>query len=126
MKSLANNILIMTIFTISSLLVGCSHQSSHLQNQYGPRAAVTQAKDDFFDDMWFSSKTVHHSFAASTNNNLGSQLVNETELAKPRALGPVNPMAAVGAVERYQKGQVRALSEVSVEVGGGNSSGQSD
>jgi type IV pilus biogenesis protein CpaD/CtpE len=125
MKSLANKITTIAICLLATILAGCARQTSHLQNQYGARAAATEAKADIFDNIWLSAKIVHPSFAVSTNNNVGSQLVNPAEQASPRSLGPVNPMAAVGAVDRYQKGQVRALPEVSVDVGGGSGSGSS-
>jgi hypothetical protein len=121
------NIMVMAIFFISPFLAGCAQQTSSLQNQQGQRAAATKAKDGVFDDWWFSSKIVHPSFGVSTNANIAAHLVNQAELEKPRALGKVNPMAAVGAVDRYQQGQVRALPEVDVSVGGGGSgSGQSN
>jgi hypothetical protein len=116
--------ILISIFLLSPILVGCAQKTSPLQNQYGPRASATKAKGNFFDNMWLSAKLVHPSFAIATNNNLGLQIVRQDEITKPRPLGQPNPMAAVGAVDRYQKGQVRALPEMEITVGGG-SGGQS-
>jgi hypothetical protein len=110
--------IVILIFLLSPVFAGCAQTTSPLQNQYGPNAAATQAKAGFFDNMWFSAKLIHPSFAVATNSNLGLQIVRQDEITKPRSLGQPNPMAAVGAVERYQKGQVRALSEIDVSVGG--------
>ena len=105
------------------LAAGCATQSSSpLQNQYGPAAAATRAPEGVAPDQWFSSLAVHPSFALATNWNLGAQVIDQRELSQPRRLGGPNPMAAVGAVDRYQKGQVRALPETSLEAGGGESS----
>jgi type IV pilus biogenesis protein CpaD/CtpE len=104
---------------VSALLQGCAAQTtSPLQNQYGPAASATRAAGGTLPDFWFATGAVHPSFALATNWNLGAQVADQRELSATRALGPPNPMAAVGAVDRYQKGQVRALPEASLEAGG--------
>jgi type IV pilus biogenesis protein CpaD/CtpE len=76
------------------------------------------AKADYheLDDFWLSSASVHPDFGAATNYNLGVQAADPERLFQPAALGRPNPMAAVGAVERYQKGQIRALGDQSLEA----------
>jgi hypothetical protein len=123
MKSLSFYFSSLTIFLLIPFFAGCAQQTSMTQNQYGPRAAATQAKPDMFTDYWFNTKVLSPFFALATNSNLGAQIVRQDEITKPRKLGPVNPMAAVGAVDRYQKGQVRALPDVEVSVGGGSGGG---
>ena len=106
-------------------LAGCASQtSSPLQNQYGPGASASKAAPAILPDYWFSTAAVHPSFALATNWNLGAQIYDQRELSATRALGPPNPMSAVGAVDRYQKGQVRGLPETSLEAGGGQSSSE--
>jgi hypothetical protein len=122
MKFQSNNILVLTILLLSVIFVGCAQQTSPLQNQYGPRAAATQTQTGVFDNLWLSGRLVHPSFAIATNNNLGLQIVRQDEIIKPRPLGAPNPMAAVGAVDRYQKGQVRALADIDTTVGGSSGS----
>ena len=115
--------LICAFLLCAFLLAGCvTHSSSPLQNQYGPAMAATRPPEGLAPNFWFSSLAVHPSFALATNWNLGAQVIDQRELSQPRRLGGPNPMAAVGAVDRYQKGQVRALPETSLVAGGGESS----
>ena len=114
-------LLVLTLACVISL-VGCASQSSPLQNQYGPVASSSRAAPAILPDYWFSTAAVHPSFALATNWNLGAQVSDQRELSATRALGPPNPMSAVGAVDRYQKGQVRGLPETSLDAGGGESS----
>jgi type IV pilus biogenesis protein CpaD/CtpE len=69
------------------------------------------------DDYWLTRKAIHPSFGMATNYNLSRQVANSDELERPRKLGSPNPMASVGAVERYQKGEVRPLSDQTLEAG---------
>ncbi|MDR1046029.1 MAG: hypothetical protein LBP33_13125 [Candidatus Adiutrix sp.] len=71
----------------------------------------------FGEPHWYSSAGVSHGFGASTEWNEASQLADIYELAFPKPIGRPNPLAAVGAVERYQKGQVRPLLSQSIEAG---------
>lgn len=75
-----------------------------------------------FDNYWFSDSAVSKNFAKSTNANMASQAANPNDLVKPEELGAPNPMAASGAVERYQKGEVRKLGKNSAQAGGSSSS----
>ena len=70
-----------------------------------------------FAPYWFSSDAVDASFGVSTEANLAAQLAYPNELAMPQRTGSPNPVAAAGAVERYQKGEVRALREQEIEAG---------
>jgi hypothetical protein len=68
-------------------------------------------------DHWYSAEAVSPWFGLSTEGNIAAQLKWVQELDSPEALGPPNPLAAVGAVGRYQRGQVRALIEQNIEAG---------
>ncbi|MDR1608096.1 MAG: hypothetical protein LBT38_06780 [Deltaproteobacteria bacterium] len=116
-----NKLFFISLVTLLLGLVGCAQQTQTLQNQYGPRSTATKAEESPFDDYWFSTRISHPNYAQATNNNLGAQIVDQKDLTEPRKVGNPNPMAAVGAVERYQKGEVRALSETEIEAGGGGS-----
>lgn len=50
-----------------------------------------------------------------------SAAAEPSDLETPRALGDPNPQAAIGAVDRYQRGSVRPFGDVSLEAGGGKS-----
>ncbi|MDR2366732.1 MAG: hypothetical protein LBF58_01260 [Deltaproteobacteria bacterium] len=119
MKTISNVMVLALVCLAAMALSGCLTQtSSPLQNQYGPAAAYTRASQEPLADFWFDTRVVHPAFGMATNWNLGAQVVDQRELGNSRALGRPNPMAAVGAVDRYQKGQVRALPETSLEAGG--------
>ncbi|MDR2444262.1 MAG: hypothetical protein LBE31_12190 [Deltaproteobacteria bacterium] len=92
-----------------------------LQNQYGPQFDNTRPPVSPLEGNWLSTKSVSRDFGLATNVSLGQEITDRTELATPKTLGKSNPMASVGAVERYQKGQVRALPEISLEAGGESS-----
>ena len=66
---------------------------------------------------WFSRDPVSPVYGAAMELNLAKQLARTRDLDKPHATGDPNPLAAVGAVERYQKGESRGLGDQSVEVG---------
>jgi type IV pilus biogenesis protein CpaD/CtpE len=95
--------------------VGESGSESVVVQVMGPR--LIEPVRGPLDDYWFSQAAVHPDFGAATNINLGLQVVKPEQLAAPASLGPPNPMATVGAVERYQKGEVRALGEQALEAG---------
>ena len=57
----------------------------------------------------------------ATARNLAQQAAEPSDLEMPRALGDPNPQAAIGAVDRYQRGSVRPFGDVSLEAGGGKS-----
>jgi hypothetical protein len=69
------------------------------------------------DDFWLTRRSVHPDFARATNHNIGAQVSDPGEMNAKTAIGDPNPMSAVGAVERYQKGEVRALQEQTMEAG---------
>ncbi|MDR1658288.1 MAG: CpaD family pilus assembly lipoprotein [Deltaproteobacteria bacterium] len=69
------------------------------------------------DDFWLTRKSVHPYFARATNANIAAQVVDKIDLFTPRSLGTPNPMSAVGAVQRYQKGEVREIGEQSLQPG---------
>jgi hypothetical protein len=66
---------------------------------------------------WYSSMAVSTAFGASSRGNLAAHIVDPREIEKPAALDPPNSIAATGAVENYQTGQVRGLPEQSLEAG---------
>jgi len=65
--------------------------------------------------------SVSDNFAHATARNLAQQAAVPSDLETPRALGDPNPQAAIGAVDRYQRGSVRPFGDVSLEAGGGKS-----
>jgi hypothetical protein len=81
----------------------------------GPKQLLAERGQ--LDDSWFTGAAVHPDFGQATNHNLAVQMVDKERLDRPLRLGRVNPMAAVGAVERYQKGEVRALGDQNLEAG---------
>lgn len=68
-------------------------------------------------DHWYTTSAVSHDYARSMEANMELQAVNPEDLTRPAALGAPNPMAATGPIERYQKGEVRELGEVSMDAG---------
>lgn len=76
-----------------------------------------QAKPLPFEDQWFSASAVNSQFGVSTEANVAAQAHRPQDLVTPSALGSPNPVATAGAVERYQKGSVRALKGMSIEAG---------
>ena len=70
---------------------------------------------------WWNAQAVSDNFAHATARNLAQQAAVPSDLETPRALGNPNPQAAIGAVDRYQRGAVRPFGEVSLEAGGGKS-----
>lgn len=70
---------------------------------------------------WYESQYADSDFGSSIATGLAQQADNPRDLMQPRQLDAPNPQAAVGAVERYQKGQVRPLAETSLEAGGSTS-----
>lgn len=68
---------------------------------------------------WYSAQATSSNYGRATSANLAQQAANPSDLTNPRTLDAPNPQAAVGAVERYQRGEVRPLGEVSLEAGGG-------
>ena len=81
------------------------------------RLIQAQAEDSFFAPYWFTNKAVNPSFGRAMEANLGKQYVDKYQLDVYEKLGSPNPIAAVGAVDRYQSGKVRGLSDQSVKVG---------
>jgi hypothetical protein len=69
------------------------------------------------DNFWLTRNAVHPDFAKATNANLAVQAVRPGDLKGRRGIGAPNPMAAVGAVETYQKGEIKALPENSLSAG---------
>lgn len=76
-----------------------------------------QAKPLLFEDYWFSASAVNSQFGASTEANVAAQAHRPQDLVNPSVLDAPNPIATSGAVERYQKGSVRALKGMSIEAG---------
>ena len=70
---------------------------------------------------WWNAQAVSDNFAHATARNLAQQAAEPSDLETPRALGDPNPQAAIGAVDRYQRGSVRPFGDVSLEAGGGKS-----
>lgn len=70
---------------------------------------------------WWSAQAVSNNYGRATARNLEQQAANPADLKEPRTLDTQNPQSAVGAVDRYQRGSVRPLGEVSLEAGGGKS-----
>lgn len=58
---------------------------------------------------WWNAQAVSDNFAHATARNLAQQAAEPSDLETPRALGDPNPQAAIGAVDRYQRGSVRPL-----------------
>ena len=56
-------------------------------------------------------------FSKATSFNLAQQVNNPERLTKPAEIGLPNSQAAVGAVERYQKGDIRDVDNDLGEVG---------
>ena len=56
-------------------------------------------------------------FSKATSFNLAQQVNNPERLTKPAEIGLPNNQAAVGAVERYQKGEVRDVDNDLGDVG---------
>jgi hypothetical protein len=124
-KKLTVLLSLLLFFILSLGLGGClTHETRLLQNQFGPQAADTRAQPSLIDGYWFSTKAVSPNFGLSMNVSLGNQLANREDLVKPKKLGKPNPMSTVGAVERYQKDQVKALSDISLEAGGQSSNAE--
>ena len=70
---------------------------------------------------WWNAQAVSDNFAHATARNLAQQAAVPSDLETPRVLGDPNPQAAIGAVDRYQRGSVRPFGDVSLEAGGGKS-----
>lgn len=70
---------------------------------------------------WWNTQAVSNNYGRATARNLAQQAADPADLEKPRTLDPQNPQSAVGAVDRYQRGSVKPLGEVSLEAGGGKS-----
>lgn len=68
---------------------------------------------------WYSAQATSSNYGRATAANLAQQAANPGDLTNPRTLDSPNPQAAVGAVDRYQRGEVRPLGEISLEAGGG-------
>jgi type IV pilus biogenesis protein CpaD/CtpE len=52
---------------------------------------------------------MNEDFGKATVFNISHSVSNPERLKNPASIGPANSQAAVGAVERYQKGQVRDI-----------------
>lgn len=83
--------------------------------------AVTVLDPKATNWRWWSAQAVSNNYGHATARNLAQQAANPADLKEARTLGEQNPQAAVGAVDRYQRGSVRPLGEVSLEAGGGKS-----
>lgn len=70
---------------------------------------------------WYSTQAVSDNYGHATARNLNQQAANPLDLERPQTIGDPNPQAAVGAVDRYQRGSVRPFGNVSMEAGGGKS-----
>ena len=70
---------------------------------------------------WYHTQAVSDNYAHATTRNLQQQAANPQDLSQSRSLEAPNPQAAVGAVDRYQRGAVRPFGNVSMEAGGGKS-----
>lgn len=70
---------------------------------------------------WYSTQAVSDNFGHATARNLAQQAADPRDLEGQQQLDAPNPQAAVGAVERYQRGSVRPFGDVSLEAGGGKS-----
>ena len=97
-------------------------------SQYHPYAAkaadgttiarVPEENLNDLGDQWYTDKAVGSQYGYSTYSNLAQQIYRPCDLETPEKFDGANPMAATGALERYQKGQVRALPEHNLDVGG--------
>lgn len=67
---------------------------------------------------WYSAQGTSSNYGRATMENLAAQAARPSDLTNPRTLESPNPQAAVGAVDRYQRGEVRPLGEISLEAGG--------
>lgn len=81
------------------------------------RLVQARVWESFWDPYWFNRNAVDPEFGRAMEANLGRQYVEKRQLDVPESLSDPNPVAAVGAVDRYQGGKVRGLSDQSVEVG---------
>lgn len=70
---------------------------------------------------WYSTQAVSDNYGHATSRNLAQQAANPNDLDHPQEIGDPNPQAALGAVDRYQRGSVRPFGNVSMEAGGGKS-----
>lgn len=66
---------------------------------------------------WFSTDAVSPGHGAATELNYSRQMTRKRDYVTPDAAGDPNPLAAVGAVERYQKGESRGIVDQSIQVG---------
>ena len=75
--------------------------------------------EDVTDDAanWYANLASSTQNGYSVNHNLAAQIAEPCDLVSPKRLGAPNPMAATGAVESYQKGEVTALTDQKVSVG---------
>lgn len=114
------------ILGLSVGISGCTHAPVFSPYEKPAEIAIPDTKPVFDtqnikarkDDRWYDAKIASKQFGTATGENLRQQAANEQDLSHPRQLGAPNPQAAVGAVQRYQQGAVRALGEVSLEAGG--------
>jgi len=53
--------------------------------------------------------TVHSNFGCATISNLGLMVADPADLMRGQAIGPGDAEAAVKAIERYRKGEVKEL-----------------
>ena len=60
-----------------------------------------------FDDANGPYSSMDPDFSKTTSFNIAQQVNNPKHLTEPAEVGPANSQAAVGAISRYQKGEVR-------------------
>ena len=73
------------------------------------------------DGKWYASGGLDSRYGCSVNGNLAAQLERPEDAQGGGTLDAQNPVRAVSAVEAYQRGKVRELSEPKMEAGGGGS-----
>lgn len=88
--------------------------------QGGVDVRIAADKPDVYR-TWYDTRHTDDDFGSAMAVGLAQQAHNPVDLVRPRELDAPNPQAAVGAVERYQKGMVRPLSDTSLEAGGSQS-----
>lgn len=98
-----------------------NRQHAHAAGCYQP---IEPTVGRLTEGKWYGVRAVSGQLGCSVNANLAAQLVQPAELNTPAQLGAPNAVRAVGAVEAYQRGNVRELNEQKLEAGGGSGGGK--
>ena len=98
----------------AEFLLALRRDGAHARGCAGLEPRVTDGK-------WYASGGLDSRYGCSVNGNLAAQLERPEDALGGGTLDAQNPVRAVSAVEAYQRGKVRELSEPKMEAGGGGS-----